>query len=328
MDRLNNMPREKDIYPIIAEELRKIDFPFPIIDEFGIKLDDYNRRIDVFGCRWDSGGHNIETIGIEAKYLPDESINREFSQGLSQCIDYLPFFKYVGLCGREGDIGQHWEEIRTELTINRVTADLKISKAWLPNELIECKFNNKDFLKQILLRSSMILSFCEAFKDREIKHGEFRNGGGWLAVNFKNNLQINTWYEEKTKWVYLGVNMEKKEPFINLIKNLTVEDKNQLKAHFEENDGRTMFLRFCKDKRTAPTKTIWEGKSLSEMGNKEIDDLIYKIKETLGEKGWRPHITIYVKLWDMVKDKQWHENKIDEEKNKLIKFIEFFEKLV
>ncbi len=319
-----NKSSEKDIYPIMAEELKKDGFSFPITDEFGIKLDNYNnRRVDVFGCRWDSTGYEIETIGVEVKYLPDKSISREFSQGLSQCIDYLPFFKYVGLCSREGDIGQHWENICSKLTINRVTADLE--KACLPNELIKCEFNNKDILKQILLRSSMILSFYEEFENNEIKHGEFRNGEGWLAVNFKNHLQINTWYEEKT--IYVGVNIERKEPFRNLIKNLTVENKNQLKTLFEEN--KNMALRFCNDRR-APnkTKTIWKDKSLSEIGSKEINYMIKEIKNTLTEKGWRPHITIYVKLWDMVKDKQWHGNKIKEEKNKLIKFIEFFEKLV
>jgi hypothetical protein len=320
-------PSERSIYPKISEELKKKGFHFPITDEFGIKLDDYKRRVDVFGCRWNSDGLYIETIGIEAKYSPDESINREFSQGLSQCIDYLPFFKYVGLCSREEKIGQHLDMICKELTINRVTADFEKLGVGLPNELIECKFNNKDISNQVLLRSSMILSFYEAFKDKEINHGEFRDGGGWLAVNFKNNLQINTWYEEKTKWVYLGVNMERREPFKNLVRKLTKEGKNRLKPLFEENEN--MSLKFCNDRR-APNNTelIWENKPLSEIKNKEIDCLIDEIKKTLSRKDWRPHITIYVKLWDMVKDKQWHENKIKEEKNKLMKFIEFFEKLV
>jgi len=321
------MSNEKAIYPILAEELKKMEFSFPIIDEFGIKLDDYKRRVDVFGCRWDSRGSDIETIGVEVKYSPNKSINLEFSQGLSQCIDYLPFFKYVGLCCRDGEIGQHWEKIHTELTINRVTADFKKSKVRLPNELIECKFNNKDILKHILLRSSMILSFYEAFKDKKIEYGEFRDGGGWLAVNFKNNLQINTWYEEETKWTYFGVNIERRSPFKNLIKNLTVENKKRLKTLFEEN--KNMLLMFCKDRR-APneTETFWEKKPSSKIENKEIDYLINKIKETLDEKQWRPHITIYVKLWDTVKDKQWHKDKIEEERNKLMKFISFFEELV
>lgn len=228
--------------------------------------------------------------------------------------------------------------MRTELTINRIAADLENSRAKFLEVLIESRFNDEDALKGVLLRSSMILSFYDAFKDapkyedfkdtfkhEDIKHGEFQHGGGWLAVNYKNNVQINTWYDPKTRWVCLGVNIERRDPFEKMIKELPKEDnKKELKTLVEEN----MWFNFCRDVRTKRTEHFWEEKPLSEIGDEEIDYLIKKIKETLKEKQWRPHITIYVKLWDSVENKQWHEDKIKKEIEKLKVFVKFFEKLV
>jgi hypothetical protein len=336
----NNTLNEKGIYPWIKEELEKMGFPFPISDGFGIKLYDHRRRVDVFGCRWNPQGSEIETIGVEVKYLPGKPVQLEFLQGIGQCIDYLQFFKYVGLCCRDGKIGEQLERVRTELTINRITADLENSRAKFPERLIESRFNDEDSLKGVLLRSSMILSFYDAFKDapkyedftdtfkhEDIKHGEFWDGGGWLAVNYKNNVQINTWYDPKTRWVCLGVNIEIKDSFRDMIEELSMEDnKKELKTLFEAN--KDMLFDFCKDKKTASSEYFWKEKSLSEIGDKEINDMIDKIKETLDEDQWRPHITIYVKLWDSVENKQWHENKIKKEIEKLKVFVKFFEKLV
>jgi len=321
------MSNEKKMYPIIVEEFKKMGFPFPIKDEFGIRLDEYERRVDVFGCKWDTEGRNIETIGIEVKYSPNRSVNIELLEGLSQCIDYLPFFKYVGLCGREGKITEHLEKVLEVLTINRITANFEKFEISFPEKLTECKFYNKGVSENILLRSSMILSFHEIFKNKNVRDGEFRHGEGWLAVNFRNNLQMNTWYEEESKSVYLGVNIERKSSFRNLVRNLTEEKKKQLKKLFEKNGN--MYLTFCKDRR-APndTELFWREKPLSEIKNGEIDYLINKIKQILKEKQWRPHITIYVKLWNTVQNKKWHENRIKKEKKKLMKFIEFFKELV
>ncbi len=129
------------------------------------------------------------------------------------------------------------ENICNILTINRITIDLKNSVIKFPNELIKCKFNNKDILKHVLLRSSMILSFYETFnkegfKDEDIKYGEFRNGEGWLAINFKNHLQINTHYDYENNYVSLGVNLERKISFMNIIKKITYNDILNLKNLF------------------------------------------------------------------------------------------------
>ncbi len=277
----------------------------------------------------------------------------EFSEGLSQCIDYLSSFKYVGLCYRTGKIRQHLENICNVLTINRITIDLKNSVIKFPNELIECKFNNKDILKHVLLRSSMILSFYDAFKDKKIDYGEFRDGRGWLAVNFKNHLQINTNYNYENNYVSLGVNLERKNPFRNIIKNITRNDILNLEKLFQ--DYPYMQIYFSIDRRTTPTKEnkkeletifkdyldmkihylntgreaiIWKDLKLSDIGDEKIKILIEIIRKTLEKKHWRPHITIYVKLWNVINNKQWHINKINEEKNKLMKFVNFFEKLV
>lgn len=353
-----NMLNEKDLYPIIAKELKKMKYCFPITDEFGLRFADYKRRVDVFGCKWDSTGNDIETIGIEVKYSPNKSINLEFSEGLSQCIDYLPFFKYVGLCYRTGKIEQHLENICNVLTINRITIDLKNSVIKFPNELIECKFNNKDILKHVLLRSSMILSFYETFskvgfKDKDIKYGEFRNGEGWLAINFKNHLQINTGYNYENNYVSLGVNLERKSTFKNIIKNITRNDILNLKKLFQDHSN--MKINFSIDRRTSATKEnkkeletifknypdmqihysktqreakIWKGLKLLDIGDKKINALIEIIRKTLEKKQWRPHLAVHVKLWNTINNKQWHINKINEEKNKLMKFVNFFEKLV
>lgn len=87
----NSISNEKGIYPWVKEELEKMGFPFPISDGFGI-LGDHERRVDVFGCRWNSQGSEIDTIGIEVKYLPGKPVQLEFLQGIGQCIDYLQFF--------------------------------------------------------------------------------------------------------------------------------------------------------------------------------------------------------------------------------------------
>ncbi len=319
--------KEKDFYLPIKEELLSLGFPFPIDDEVGINMGDYKRRVDVFACKWDEAGKGIVTIGIEVKYDEGKSISNEFSQGISQSIDYLPFFSYIFIANRKGVIRQHWLDICNQLSINRIQIDDKIQNIKFPTTFKKSRFTDDNNEKSVQLRSSMILSFVDVFGKRNVIFGEFRNGGGWLAVNYTNNLQIHTYYDMDKEVVKVGLNLEHKKPFIKLVNRIRIDDLYELESISRKFTNYEFQL--VKDRR-APNKTenLFQKKAFNKLTGQDFRNIINLIKQVVEGKHWRPHITISKPLWNDIKSKEWHYNTLQNEMKKLTELVNFFEKFL
>lgn len=311
---------EKDIYPPIEAELRKQGYN--TLQEFGIDVSGCSKRVDVFGCKWNNSGQKIITIAVEAKYIPNGQPRDEFLSGLGQSVDYLPFFDFICLCCRKTDLGHHLTNISRVLTINKMD-NIDNKQVILPKTLLPSKFKTQEESLPVLLRSSMLLSFMEFYKTRGYSALKncFRYSGSWIAADIENGLQRTLFYNEKNK-VYMSVNIEHRAVLKKIIENIQSNYMDEFKQLFKKQDKMKLNLYF---RHTAPNI---ETKLINEIPLKDIDSgkLIHDLKRKLDEKGWRANFNIHIPLWDKVKDRQWHLDKLIEGEKSLEELTAFFKK--
>ena len=297
--------------------------------EFGLSIEDEVQCPDIIAAKWEDV-RLLDTIAIECKRVSESrndkvsSQSRSVGAGLWQAVNYQVAFDEVFIATEDrGQLGSK-RSVLNALGIGHIVVNLSSKKTiiQIPAD-VRCRdrFNEGVRSSQVTPRLALFLAFTDVL-GKPVRYGETFEGGGYIAKDMGSDVQLNGWIDER--YTCFGINMEHIAGFRIILARL---DWSEFETYLKKL-GRYMLV-LTKDpvpgRRGAKDVVIVGPTPCSKV---DVSQLRKKIEKVVYDKSrphrWRPHLSIFVPLWDNRKplSKPRYLEKIQSEKKQLTELLE------
>ncbi|MFQ6060090.1 MAG: hypothetical protein ACE5KV_02180 [Thermoplasmata archaeon] len=211
---------EKKLYGSIGAMFKELGYDKVLIDNFSIQpyKGSRGRRLDVIACRWSED--DLETAAVECKKaLPPDGI----IEALPQAINTMLFVDetYVAT-----PIGEDYRGVSLLDKLGIGYIAIKDERAFIVHKPDSERMSLKDeekYIEQVRSRLKTLMIFEEFSAGKKVRVGGMRARDLWVAVDIVPSLEIqqNVWMNSEEGHFYSGINFEKRNPVLRVVKGLT-----------------------------------------------------------------------------------------------------------
>ena len=161
------------------------------------------------------------------------------------------------------------------------------------------RFDEGVKLTQVTPRLALFLAFTDVL-GKPVRYGETFEGGGYIAKDMGDNVQLNAWSDKVTGHAYFGINIEHIATFRKI---LPAMNRREFETGLRKLGGYK--LRLTKDR--VPGRTgVQDINIVAPMPCPQINETCLRrlrtgiegiINDHSRPRRWRPHLAIFKPLW-------------------------------